>query len=88
VKAIVRYCEDCQHREFVKVSDLRCLKGHKPRFYLPRNGDPYDANWGWKRRCADFVVGNHVKVISFSIRVLAGERKGWNEIRRNNAPQL
>jgi hypothetical protein len=60
---IVRHCEDCQHREFVEASYLRCLKGHKPLFYLPRNGDPYDASWGWKRRCADFVVGDHVKVI-------------------------
>jgi len=74
LKAIVRHCEDCQHREWVKVSNgLRCRKGHKPRFYKPRNGNPYDAEWGWKRRCADFVMGDHVHVIHLPNAELSGK---------------
>lgn len=61
-KRIVRHCEDCQFREWVGDSGLRCLRGHKSRFYNPRNGNPYD-DYGWKRRCADFVMGDHVQVI-------------------------
>ena len=31
---------------------IRCAKGHKPRFYMPRNYS--DIDYGWKRRCDDF----------------------------------
>jgi len=37
---------------------LTCAKGHKPRFYMPRNDNPLDLNWGWKRACADFKTAN------------------------------
>jgi hypothetical protein len=46
-------CADCQSGEWHPIhGDLTCSKGHKPRFYQPR--DPADVSWGWKRRCADF----------------------------------
>ena len=35
---------------------LRCGKGHKPRFYLPRS--PLDFNFGWKKVCGDFMPSN------------------------------
>jgi hypothetical protein len=53
MKQKAHHCEDCQHREWFPISFLRCKKGHKPRFYTPRN--PHDGDFGWKRRCADFV---------------------------------
>ena len=54
-------CEGCKFREWVGDSGLRCLKGHKPRFYAPRNGNPYSDGWGWRRRCDDFNPGEHVQ---------------------------
>lgn len=49
-------CDECKF--FHAPSELRprasCAKGHKPRFYSPKNGNPYDFDWGWKRRCNDF----------------------------------
>jgi hypothetical protein len=54
-----QYCDECQYREWVGESGLACKQGHKPRFYRPRS-DPYWQNWGWKRKCADFVLGDHV----------------------------
>jgi hypothetical protein len=47
-------CWDCDHHRevFEPVVTLICAKGHKPRFYLPR--DMMDADWGWKRQCEEF----------------------------------
>ena len=59
-----RNCEDCQSREWVGNRGLRCLLGHTPRFYAPRNGNPYADGWGWRRRCDDFVPGEHVHLVS------------------------
>lgn len=56
-------CAECAHRRWIGDSGLECTKGHKPRFYAP-NGNPHFCDWGWKRRCADFAVGDHVRRIT------------------------
>jgi len=50
-----RHCDQCAfHRwDQSKLNRLICLKGHRPRFYLPAS-DPSCNNWGYKRRCEDF----------------------------------
>ncbi len=61
----IKYCMECQHRFFKTNSEeslLKCGKGHKPKFYLPKNGNPYFTNWGWKRNCSDFETGDHVQL--------------------------
>lgn len=45
-------CQECKHHDF-SGDKLKCLEGHKPRFFTPRS--PVDDNWGWKRRCEDFI---------------------------------
>ena len=55
-------CEHCAFREYIGNDKLRCTKGHKPRFYSPQHG-PY-SDYGWKRRCNDFVLGQHVTVFT------------------------
>jgi hypothetical protein len=48
-------CLDCRHRSLNdEAGRLACLRGHKPRFYPPR--DMRDVSWGWKRRCSDFLL--------------------------------
>lgn len=52
-------CEDCIHFSTDLIAgscetDVLCEKGHRPRFYMPRNHNPYDDLAGWKRRCNDF----------------------------------
>ncbi len=45
-------CDECQHRCYLDKK-LVCLKGHKPRFMMPKN--ELDDNFGWKRLgCKDF----------------------------------
>ena len=61
MKVETRNCEDCQHRRWVGDHGLRCTKGHKQRFYNPRRGELYAE--GWRRRCADYVLGDHVMLI-------------------------
>lgn len=72
-----QYCDECQFHQYrtgkiaegaARRSDdtLRCLRGHKPRFYHPKNGNFYNSSWGYKRRCDDFVVGEHVQVININ----------------------
>ena len=50
-----RNCDECAHFPIIRVFLLRgeCNVGHAPRYYLPRSA--VDCNYGWKRRCADFV---------------------------------
>lgn len=44
---------DCAHADAsVHIGLQICSKGHKPRFYMPR--DELDLDWGWKRKCTDF----------------------------------
>ena len=51
--AKTRRCDECLFFYYVKGTNWTvCLKGHKPRFYMPRSD--YDYTCGYKRRCADF----------------------------------
>jgi hypothetical protein len=52
---------------------LSCGKGHKPRFYLPKIGNPYFTNWGWKRKCNDFEMGRDVYLFVRPNAVLSGK---------------
>ena len=63
-------CDFCQHFDFGETSESEpfawilkpsCAKGHTPRFFSPR--DPMDQDWGWKRRCDDFQLGESVIVV-------------------------
>lgn len=50
-------CHECKHYAMYGWSDLTrepCKKLHKPRFYMPRNGNPYDPLSGYRRKCDDF----------------------------------
>ena len=52
-----RHCDECCHfdlkeDEFGRPIPPVCLKGHRPRFYMPKG--PMDGDWGYKRRCEDF----------------------------------
>jgi hypothetical protein len=53
-------CLECAHlyRLFKADINVYCAKGHKPRFYHPRN--ELDQDWGWKRRCDDFAPKSDV----------------------------
>lgn len=61
-----KHCDECKHaavkwylyRGPPAFDVLTCAKKHKPRFYMPRNDNPLDLNWGWKRVCADFETAN------------------------------
>lgn len=66
-----KHCDFCQHHDYARIKKqerLICKKGHKPRFYMPK--DDFDAqwgdDWGWKRRCNDFEIGDHVQRIPAS----------------------
>lgn len=48
-----KHCMYCEHIGQLHYTG-ECLKGHKPRFYMPRNNDPYDDGYGYKKKCADF----------------------------------
>lgn len=63
-------CDFCQHFDFGEAKDSEpfawirkpsCAKGHKVRFYMPKW--PMDQDYGWKRRCEEFQLGDHVHVI-------------------------
>ena len=47
-----RMCCECEH--YYTRYNILCGRGHKPRFYMPRNGDPYDERSGHRRKCNDF----------------------------------
>jgi hypothetical protein len=54
-------CEYCLHANFIFTeAKFLCLKGHKPRFYLPKN-DIHTENWGYKRKCLDYTFENPMK---------------------------
>ena len=59
MKEKAKDCMECEFRRFKMDSTLYCDKDHNPRFYKPK-GNPYFTDWGWKRRCDDFVLGKHV----------------------------
>lgn len=53
-----RYCDTCAHSGWDDATEtFLCAKGHKPRWYKPKNGDwSGDLTWGYKRRCEDFEL--------------------------------
>lgn len=53
------FCDECKYGSSpdAEQPSFVCAKSHKPRFYVPRKGICYnDGDWGWKRRCDDFVI--------------------------------
>lgn len=54
-----KHCEECWF--FHQPSEIRpragCQKGHKPRFYAPKNiSKAQRGDYGWKRKCEDFEI--------------------------------
>lgn len=51
-------CVECKHEttygEWMRYDGLVCKLGHKPRFYMPKNGNPHDPRAGWRRVCEDY----------------------------------
>lgn len=49
-------CLGCVHHSLSGEYDeiLTCAKGHKPRFYQPKDPYPHWADWGWKRCCSEY----------------------------------
>lgn len=59
-----KQCDECAHRVLSSDADIDaitiyrdsiCNKGHRPNFYQPKSDNPYANDWGWKRKCLDFV---------------------------------
>ena len=51
-----RHCYDCSQWDGEDDEGrpaLPCHAGHRPRFYRPR--DQWDCEYGFKRKCADFM---------------------------------
>ena len=63
----IQNCDECKFfiwlNPFIKNSKIslpnsklvKCKKGYKPRFYTPKNGNPY-GDYGFKKRCEDFKL--------------------------------
>lgn len=51
-----RFCDECVYFRGCPLGKPRppCIKGHSPRFYMPRT--TLDQRWGWKRACTDFTT--------------------------------
>lgn len=55
MKAIkMRHCDECANHRAVIGNELACALDHKPRWFAPKNDNPHDINYGWKRKCEDF----------------------------------
>lgn len=63
-KIETRYCDLCAHCTYdvvpIEGTDyskdiMICTKGHKPRFYQPK--DPMSSDYGYKRKCEDYKEG-------------------------------
>jgi len=53
--AKTRHCDECKHfTRYETRHPTVCKLGHQPMFRKPKNEDPHDSSWGWKRRCEDF----------------------------------
>ena len=52
-----RQCNECTY--FVSHEKDPCTLGNKPRFYKPKNDDPY-ADFGYKKKCEDFKINNAI----------------------------
>jgi hypothetical protein len=49
------FCDTCAHYN-AKLRNV-CEAGHRPRFYCPDTwAQAFHGDWGWKRRCEDFVA--------------------------------
>ena len=67
--AKAKYCDECKffHYPLTPFGDVDidqmpvCTKGHKPRFFKPRR---IYGDGGFKRKCEDFEIGDHVKIIN------------------------
>jgi len=59
---------ECKHIEFTNDDKglLVCSIGHKPRFYAPKSSNQYFENFGWKRKCTDFEIGDHVQIFNIN----------------------
>ena len=56
-KAKLRHCDECRFWHYDEAyKQVECEKAHAIRFYKPRG--PLDTNYGWKRKCAEFVPSN------------------------------
>jgi hypothetical protein len=49
------HCDECKHFNDEDVPGARvCEKNHKPRWYAPKNDNPHDLDYGYKRKCGDY----------------------------------
>ena len=57
--AVTRYCDQCLHFDPEKIhAGAVCKLGHYPRFYAPVTVSQAEGgNWGWKRKCQDYLLG-------------------------------
>lgn len=76
------WCANCQHTDWDgwEIDPPKpCKKGHGPRHYKPQSR--HDDH-GFKRRCEDFVLGDHVIIIRLAHITLdipcEGERRNYD----------
>jgi hypothetical protein len=55
-------CDECKNAQLTYGCVLFCHKGHKPRYYKNKTGNPCNTDWGWKRKCEDFEAKNEQKI--------------------------
>lgn len=50
-----RHCDECKHFNDEDVpGTMACKKNHKPRWYAQKTDNPYDFDYGYKRKCGDY----------------------------------
>ena len=50
------HCDECKHFNDEDVPGARvCEKNHKPRWYAQKNDNPHDTDYGYKRKCEDYM---------------------------------
>lgn len=79
-----QYCDECAY-SIVAVDGigLECKRGYNPRFFKPTE-NPHSITWGWKRKCADFVmvdtdVNNNMKPDPMNIGYILNVQNIQNE---------
>jgi len=60
-----RECNECVFAD-MSGERLKCDKGHKPRFYMPKSEYPFSCAWGWKRKCSEWKAGEPKGIIKFN----------------------
>jgi hypothetical protein len=51
-----RHCDECQHYSIdINDDETPCDKEHSPRWYKPKNDNPHDPDYGYKRKCGDYL---------------------------------